>query len=133
MTDLKDQVFGSLIVRRMSEDRDNQGNTVWLCDCKCGNKDIPVRSHHLISGNTTSCGCLLSTRYRNFHKNRERNIREAHTDLVTLEKECPCGDDFKVIYPEKDCIKKRAAETRKLCDKCKIKKSVGTRFSKDDW
>lgn len=35
------------------------GNSKWECLCDCGNKTI-VRSCHLTSGHTISCGCLKS-------------------------------------------------------------------------
>lgn len=39
-----------------------QGNSHWKCICNCG-KEIIVARHSLISGNTTSCGCMRV--YRN--------------------------------------------------------------------
>ena len=39
---------------------DNKGNVLWKCVCECGNDNFITTSHHLISGNTQSCGCLKS-------------------------------------------------------------------------
>ena len=35
---------------------DKTGRALWRCKCDCGAECI-LNSHHLISGNTTSCGC----------------------------------------------------------------------------
>lgn len=32
------------------------GRTLWLCECKCGNR-IPVEAYNLKNSHTTSCGC----------------------------------------------------------------------------
>lgn len=39
---------------------DNKGSVLWKCVCECGNDNFITTSHHLISGNTQSCGCLKS-------------------------------------------------------------------------
>lgn len=52
--DLTGDKFGRLTVLERAA---NQGQkTAWLCQCDCGNQMI-VRSTHLRSGHTTSCGC----------------------------------------------------------------------------
>lgn len=33
------------------------GHAIWLCRCSCGNPFVLVRSSHLVTGNTRSCGC----------------------------------------------------------------------------
>jgi len=38
----------------------NKGGALWKCVCECGNDNFITTSHHLISGNTKSCGCLKS-------------------------------------------------------------------------
>ena len=53
--DLTGMNFGRLtVIERRGSDK--QGKALWLCKCECGNEVI-VRSNHLRSGNTTSCGC----------------------------------------------------------------------------
>jgi len=53
--DLTGKKFGKLTVLEFAEKR---GNTVyWKCVCDCG-KEKTIRSGHLTSGNTKSCGCL---------------------------------------------------------------------------
>ncbi|MCI0767436.1 AP2 domain-containing protein [Bacillus sp. TL12] len=52
--DISGKAFGKLTV---IERADNQGRRVmWLCKCDCGNEVI-VRSSHLTTGATISCGC----------------------------------------------------------------------------
>ena len=55
MVDLKNSVFGSLTVIRKNGNS-KKGYANWLCLCDCG-KEATVRSDHLKSGNTKSCGC----------------------------------------------------------------------------
>ena len=39
----------------------NNGITYWVCDCEhCGKKDISIPATRVVSGNTKSCGCLIS-------------------------------------------------------------------------
>jgi hypothetical protein len=70
--DLTGMQFERLLVLERTDDIiDNNGrhNAAWLCECQCENKTIiPVRHHHLISGNTKSCGCLNSERVIEFNK-----------------------------------------------------------------
>ncbi len=58
--ELAGQRFGKLLVIAESEERRN-GKVLWECVCDCGNKCL-VRSCHLISGHTKSCGCYSSER-----------------------------------------------------------------------
>lgn len=50
--------FGKLLVLNKTELRRN-GKILWECQCDCGNTCL-VRSCHLISGHTKSCGCYSS-------------------------------------------------------------------------
>ncbi len=53
--DLTGKRFGMLVV--MSEaGRTNDRKVLWKCLCDCG-KEKNYRSHHLIAGSSTSCGC----------------------------------------------------------------------------
>lgn len=54
--DLTGKWFGRLLVLSWARTSDNQAG--WLCRCKCG-KEKPVRTDHLTSGRTISCGCKL--------------------------------------------------------------------------
>lgn len=52
--DLRGQQFGSLTVIEFAGTLNQKRR--WLCVCVCGAETI-VPTHHLRSGNTTSCGC----------------------------------------------------------------------------
>ncbi len=53
---LTGKVFGYLTVLELTDKKYRKDN-VWRCVCKCGN-EIEVPATSLMSGNTTSCGCL---------------------------------------------------------------------------
>lgn len=53
--DLKNKRFGRLLVKYFSG-RGKRNRSVWTCVCDCGNV-CNVTSSHLVSGDTTSCGC----------------------------------------------------------------------------
>lgn len=53
------QKFERLTVISDSGERTNHRNIIWECECECGSK-IKVSGSNLLSGNTKSCGCLLS-------------------------------------------------------------------------
>ena len=38
----------------------NKGGMLWRCVCECGHDNFITTLHHLLSGNTKSCGCLKS-------------------------------------------------------------------------
>ena len=57
--DLTGQKFGKLLVLEHIIKEKNRSYACWKCLCDCGNFTI-VRSNHLLSGNTKSCGCLVS-------------------------------------------------------------------------
>lgn len=57
---IKGEKFGNLtIVDR--EPSNKHGNSMWLCQCACGNR-VVVRGGHLTSGAQVSCGCLRNSR-----------------------------------------------------------------------
>ena len=53
---LNGKKYGKLtVIKRVQNDK--HGQTMWLCECECGNK-CEVRARELKSGGTKSCGCL---------------------------------------------------------------------------
>ena len=55
---LHKQEFGSLVADCRAEGiKDAHGHAYWICYCDCGGVAV-VRANNLISGNTTSCGCV---------------------------------------------------------------------------
>lgn len=57
--DLTNKRFNKLIAKEYLGSN-NKGSGLWRCECDCGNNNFITTSHHLISGNTQSCGCLKS-------------------------------------------------------------------------
>lgn len=57
-SNLTNQKFGKLTAIECLGSND-KGTMLWKCQCNCGNYHITT-SHHLVSGNTQSCGCLHS-------------------------------------------------------------------------
>ena len=61
--DLTGQKFGTLTVIEKSENHitiSGHHQSMWLCKCDCGNFKI-VRGSDLHSGQTNSCGCMISS------------------------------------------------------------------------
>ena len=59
--DLTGKTFGRLtVIERVDRPEGSKSKKIcWLCECECGNNKVVV-GDHLRSGNTRSCGCLLS-------------------------------------------------------------------------
>ena len=57
LIDRTGQVFGKLVVLEQAG-RDNLKKVLWRCRCECGNETVVV-SGSLVTGNTTSCGCIV--------------------------------------------------------------------------
>lgn len=56
--DITNQRFGKLVALNATNER-KESNIIWICQCDCGSQ-VKIRLHDLISGNTTSCGCIRS-------------------------------------------------------------------------
>ena len=63
--DLSGKRFGKLTAIHIDHIRREKygSRTFWKCRCDCGNQKV-VRQDHLISGATTSCGCLEKANLR---------------------------------------------------------------------
>jgi len=72
------EVYGRLTVLR--REGSIRSNAAWRCRCRCGN-EIVVRGITLRSGNTSSCGCLVSDLLA--ERNR-RNRRQVHGHAARL-------------------------------------------------
>jgi hypothetical protein len=57
LIDRTGQVFGKLTALEQAG-RDTSKKVLWRCKCECGNETI-VPSGSLVTGNTTSCGCVI--------------------------------------------------------------------------
>ena len=70
--DIIGQTFGELTVISESQDRKygNKNQYYVLCNCSCGNTDIPAYPSELSFGQKTSCGCIRG-RNGSSHKKAE--------------------------------------------------------------
>ena len=100
--DLKNKVFGRLTALEPSDQSDNQGHVLWKCKCSCGNPEfIFIRSSHLKTGRTKSCGCISIERstthgasrqgdprwkeYKMFHNAKRRAKENNQTFEITFD------------------------------------------------
>jgi hypothetical protein len=68
--------YGRLTVLELATERDNRKNRHWRCKCDCGAIRV-VRSNHLRSGDTVSCGCHAADASR--IRTGDRARRHGHT------------------------------------------------------
>ena len=95
--DLTGQRFGRLIVIRMGDDKYTPSGKriiTWDCICDCGNT-TNVRSAHLTSGHTWSCGCahreqMEAWKTLNFKhgRNRKRNPSKSYRCWEQIKSRC---------------------------------------------
>ena len=55
--DLSGQRFGRLVAQHYAGKLTKNRHAIWHCVCDCGN-EIDIPSNALVTGNTSSCGCL---------------------------------------------------------------------------
>lgn len=79
-TDLTGKRFGKLTVVSVFGRRKN-GEVKWLCSCDCGNQTV-VLTTNLNRGNTSSCGCIRSSKAKPLceYENDKRNELALSTD-----------------------------------------------------
>lgn len=64
--DIAGMTFGNLTAIEPTGAK-NRGDIVWKCSCSCGNTiDLPAT--RLLSGNTSSCGCLQKSHLKKVNK-----------------------------------------------------------------
>ncbi|PKM71218.1 MAG: AP2 domain-containing protein [Firmicutes bacterium HGW-Firmicutes-17] len=73
--DLMNKHFGRLKVIADTGRSDANGNRIWLCQCKCGNKK-EVTTHDLNHEFVTSCGCLAKEKASAMGKQHIRDLVE---------------------------------------------------------
>jgi hypothetical protein len=82
--DLTGQRFGKLTALKLSTKRYKNGGCIWICKCDCG-KITNVRSSHLASKETLSCGCLHGKKVQSFWtKNRKKLIGKKFGRLTII-------------------------------------------------
>jgi hypothetical protein len=69
------QVFGKLTVVEQAG-RDKLKKVLWRCKCECGSETVVV-SGSLVTGNTTSCGCVIPNFKHGGWKNASYNTWRA--------------------------------------------------------
>lgn len=85
--DLTSQRFGRLTVLRPLPPLNHK--TRWLCLCDCGN-ETTVSTSHLITGHTSSCGCLQSERTRQSATKHNGRKTRLYTIWAHMRSRCFC-------------------------------------------
>ncbi len=80
--DLTDRRFGRLVAKHRAGYL--HGRTAWFCECDCMNTCV-VTSHDLLTGHTSSCGCLR----------KEKGMRIKHLENQRF------GKKLTALYPTK--------------------------------
>ena len=102
MENLIGRKFGYLTVKKRGEKKlcGDRKKITWICDCKCGSKNIQVIGENLKNGHTKSCGCRQKeTQFKNtynvYNLTGEYGIgltsvtnKEFYFDLEDYEKIC---------------------------------------------
>lgn len=100
--DLKNKKIGRLTVIK-EVGKDKHRNIIWECKCNCGNV-IPVLAQSLVSGNTTSCGCITKEKIEEESKKNSvdgtnvaiiKNILKNDRSNITLSRTKGIGWDNK--------------------------------------
>lgn len=102
--DLTGKRFGQLVVLDRADDHVSKSgyrSTVWKCRCDCGNTTF-VRASYLNSGNTKSCGCLVSAK----HPERVKDITGIRFGRLTAVRLVDCKSSIGAVWEVKcDCGK----------------------------
>lgn len=89
--------FGRLTVLRLITTASTKSQ-IWECECFCGNKSYPS-THDLISGHTTSCGCIRVEKVRQMGENNNLNYTGIRSGLLTvIEPTTMRSPDGKIIW-----------------------------------
>lgn len=62
LKDLTGQIFGRLMVVKMTNKHAQNGSIIWACKCSCGN-NCEVSAGDLLRGRIVSCGCSVQEYY----------------------------------------------------------------------
>ena len=97
MLDLTGQRFGKLVCIRPHEEKDNSGNTQWVCKCDCGNTCVAAL-HQLRCGYKKSCGCLSHPPLKDyvgkrFHKLTVTEYAGKRNGMHRWKCLCDCGKE----------------------------------------
>jgi len=78
--DLTGKKFGRLTVIAEESLRKKIGYKKWICKCDCG-KYITTQTRYLTSGDTKSCGCLLSDTSKKYYSQLNKTHGMSHSKL----------------------------------------------------
>lgn len=85
---LTNQKFGHWTVLYRTNNN-NCGKTMWVCQCDCEEHTIkPVQAAHLLSQNSTNCGCQRKEMLRNLAIQRDKAIRIRNEEGKVIKKRC---------------------------------------------
>jgi hypothetical protein len=65
--DISGKVYGRLVVLRLHNERGKHDETLWICQCQCGNTTVLGKT---ALGHTKSCGCFKKTQGGHSRKHR---------------------------------------------------------------
>lgn len=102
--DLTGQRFGKLFVDGYAGSRN--GRSVWRCRCDCGNT-VDVFSSYLTTGDTKSCGCIMSYRevlIEKYLTERSITFKRQYTFQDLRGKRYPLRFDF-AVFDDEDNLK----------------------------
>lgn len=96
-SDLIGKRFGKLVVIKQEPSKD--GRTQWLCDCDCGKQKV-VSSNNLLTGDTKSCGCLISWKEEEIANflDKQKIRYERQYLFEDLRDERPLRFDFAILF-----------------------------------
>ena len=78
--------FGRLVVVTKTNKKDRFGNFLWLLMCDCGNS-THVTKQRLMSGNTSSCGCLgKERRAKAIQKHAKPDLAAQHAAFLSYKR-----------------------------------------------
>lgn len=69
--DLIGQKFGRLTVLSYYG-KNKSRNSLWVCQCECGNITKPIINSHLTRGDVRSCGCLEKENWDRIHRDKKK-------------------------------------------------------------
>lgn len=126
LEDITGQKFGKLTA--ISLIGNDNGKTVWLCQCDCGKMHI-AKASNLKTGNTTSCGCVTKGRPTKSVTDLSKieNLEGYTIGKLTILQKAPYKCHGEYMYTCKcKCgaklgVSERALRTNKIksCSKCK--------------
>jgi len=119
-------VFGELIVIECLDTREH-GYKQYLCVCTCG-KEVIVRSSHLTSGHTKSCGCLVRNNWLGYTFKTFTVVEKLNEYTASRQRlwkiQCTCGYTTKANSTQLASYSKSRGNRSYRCPECEAKTYV---------